>query len=80
MAARQWTDEQRQAQAEKIRLHKIWQKSTGATREAGKKNVSQNALRTGEYTAGKETKRKRKAVNKKMLYNLSENDVFKLFN
>ena len=68
MAARQWTDEQRQAQAEKIRLHKIWQKSTGATSEAGKKTVSQNALRTGEYTADKVKERKRKAANKRPLY------------
>ena len=68
MAARQWTDEQRQAQAEKIRLHKIWQKSTGATSEAGKKTVSQNALKTGEYTADKVKERKRKAANKRPLY------------
>ena len=66
MAARQWTEEQRKAQAEKIRQHKIWLKSTGATSEAGKKTVSQNALKTGEYTADKVKERKRKAANKKL--------------
>jgi hypothetical protein len=68
MAARHWTDEQRQAQAEKIRLHKIWQKSTGPTSEAGKKRVSQNALKTGNYTADKVKERKRKAANKRPLF------------
>ena len=47
MAARHWTEEQRKAQAEKIREHKIWLKSTGAITEEGKKKVSQNALKTG---------------------------------
>ena len=36
MAARQWTDEQRKAQAEKIKTYQPWQMSTGATSEAGK--------------------------------------------
>ena len=66
MAARQWTEEQRKAQAEKIRQHKIWLKSTGAITEEGKKKVSQNALKTGEYTADKVAERKRKAANKKL--------------
>ena len=39
MAARQWTDEQRKAQAEKIRQHKIWLQSTGATSEEGKRSI-----------------------------------------
>ena len=64
MAARQWTDEQRKAQAEKIRTYQPWQMSTGATSEAGKKVVSQNALKTGKYTADKVKERKRKAANK----------------
>ena len=65
MAARQWTEEQRKAQAEKIRQHKIWLKSTGAITEEGKKKVSQNALKTGEYTAEKVAERKRKAKVKR---------------
>lgn len=65
MAARQWTDEQRKAQAEKIRQHKIWLKSTGPTSEQGKKTVSQNALKTGKHTADKVAERKRKAANKR---------------
>ena len=66
MAARHWTDEQRKAQAQKIRQHKIWLKSTGATSEEGKKKVSQNALKTGEYTADKVKERKRKAAKKRL--------------
>jgi len=68
MAARQWTDEQRQAQAEKIRQHKIWLKSTGPTSEQGKVVVSQNAFKTGHYTADKVKERKRKATNKRSLF------------
>jgi|GEM_PF-3691654 len=68
MAARQWTDEQRQAQAEKIRQHQIWLKSTGPTSEQGKAVVSQNALKTGNYTADKVKERKRKAANKRPLF------------
>ena len=66
MAARQWTEEQRKAQAEKIRTYQPWRMSTGATSEEGKKTVSQNALKTGEYTADKVKERKRKAANKKL--------------
>jgi len=66
MAARQWTDEQRKAQAEKIRTYQPWQMSTGATSETGKKVVSQNALKTGKYTADKVKERKRKAANKRL--------------
>ena len=65
MAARQWTEEQRKAQAEKIRQHKIWLQSTGPHTEEGKKKVSQNALKTGEYTADKVKERKRKAKVKR---------------
>ncbi|PTQ87206.1 hypothetical protein [Agitococcus lubricus] len=68
MAARQWTEEQRKAQAEKIRQHKIWLKSTGPTSEQGKAIVSQNAFKTGEHTADKVAERKRKAANKRPLY------------
>ena len=65
MAARQWTDEQRKAQAEKIKTYQPWRMSTGAITQEGKKKVSQNALKTGEYTADKVKERKRKAKVKK---------------
>ena len=68
MAARQWTQGQRAAQAQKIRQHKIWQKSTGATSEAGKKIVSQNALKTGKHTADKVANRKMIAEAKRPLF------------
>ncbi len=68
MAARQWTEEQRKAQAEKIKTYKPWLQSTGATSEQGKKKCSQNALKTGKYTADKVKERKRKAANKRPLY------------
>lgn len=66
MAARQWTEEQRKAQAQKIREYKPWLMSGGAHTDEGKKKCSQNALKTGEYTADKVKERKRKAANKKM--------------
>ena len=66
MAARQWTVEQRKAQAEKIKTYKPWRISTGPHTEEGKKKCSQNALKTGEYTADKVAERKRKAANKKL--------------
>ena len=66
MAARQWTEEQRKAQAEKIRQHKIWLKSTGPTSEQSKAVISQNAFKTGEHTADRVAERKRKAANKRL--------------
>lgn len=68
MAARQWTAEQRKAQSEKIKTYQPWRMSTGATSEEGKKIVSQNAFKSGEYTADKVKERKRKAANKRPLY------------
>ena len=64
MPVRQWTEEQKKAQAEKIREYKPWLMSTGAHTEEGKRKSSQNALKTGEYTADKVEERKRKAANK----------------
>ena len=43
MAQRQWTDEQRQSQREKIHQWKPWQHSTGAKTAEGKARCSQNA-------------------------------------
>lgn len=68
MPVRQWTDEQKKAQAEKIREYKPWLMSGGAHTDEGKKKSSQNALKTGEYTADKVAERKRKAANKRPLY------------
>lgn len=42
MAARNWTTEQRQQQAEKIRQHKPWELSTGAKTRKGKQKVARN--------------------------------------
>ena len=68
MPVRQWTEEQKKAQAEKIREYKPWLMSTGAHTEEGKKKSSQNALKTGEYTAEKVAERKRKAANKRPMF------------
>lgn len=42
MAARKWTDEQRKAQAEKLKQTKPWELSTGPKTTKGKKKVAQN--------------------------------------
>ena len=47
MAARQWTLEQRQEQAEKIRQWQPWTQSTGARTQEGKVVSSQNAFKHG---------------------------------
>ena len=47
MAARQWTLEQRQQQAEKIRRWQPWKQSTGARTQEGKAASSQNAYKHG---------------------------------
>lgn len=49
MAARIWTPEQRQRQAEIIRRWKPWKQSTGPISAAGKTKVSQNAVTGGEW-------------------------------
>jgi len=68
MPVRKWTEEQKKAQAEKIREYKPWLMSGGAHTDEGKKKSSQNALKTGEYTADKVAERKRKAANKRPLF------------
>jgi hypothetical protein len=65
MPVRQWTEEQKKAQAEKIREYKPWLMSGGAHTDEGKKKSSPNALKTGEYTAEKVAERKRRAKIKK---------------
>ncbi len=67
MPVRQWTEEQKKAQAEKIREYKPWLMSGGAHTDEGKKKSSQNALKTGEYTADKVKERKDIATKKRNL-------------
>lgn len=47
MAARQWTPEQRAAQAKAIQAWQPWNQSTGAKTAQGKLTVSRNAYRGG---------------------------------
>ena len=51
MAARVWTQLQKERQRALIQTWQPWQKSTGAKTLEGKTKVSQNALKTGNYTA-----------------------------
>ena len=44
---RQWTEEQRKAQSEKMKQLKPWLKSTGPKSEEGKKKASLNAMKHG---------------------------------
>ena len=46
---RQWTAEQRQAQAERCRAHRPWKHSTGPKSVAGKRKVSQNPRKPASY-------------------------------
>ena len=48
MAARTWTPEQRQQQAEAIRRWSPWEQSTGPKSEHGKALVSRNGWKGGE--------------------------------
>lgn len=47
---RTWTDEQKRAQAEKIRRWKPWEQSTGPKTPEGKARSRYNALKDGTYT------------------------------
>ena len=47
MMARKWTAEQRAQQADKIRIWKPWQHSTGARTLEGKAIASHNAFKGG---------------------------------
>jgi len=51
MAARQWTESQKARQRALIQQWQPWELSTGAKTQEGKFKVSQNALKSGEYTA-----------------------------
>ena len=54
MAARKWTPEQRQRQAELIKTWSPWRRATGPTTEEGKLRASRNAYRGGIRTRLKE--------------------------
>ena len=47
MAARNWTPEQRQQQAERIRAWSPWERSTGPRSTEGKAKASRNAWKGG---------------------------------
>ena len=51
MPARTWTQSQKARQRALIQKWQPWKLSTGAKTPEGKTKVSQNALKTGEYTA-----------------------------
>ena len=53
-----WTLERRQRQAEKIRIWKPWEKSTGARTSEGKRKISKNALKGGAYSIEMKTLRR----------------------
>lgn len=61
MKRRQWTEEQRQAQAALIRRCKPWEKSTGPRTEEGKAKVSRNAYKGGE--AGRQERLKQAEID-----------------
>ena len=47
--AKGWTEERRRRQAEMIRKHKPWEKSTGPRSAAGKARSRMNAVKSGMY-------------------------------
>ena len=47
MAARRWTPEQRQQQAERIRNWRPWERSTGPRTTEGKAKASRNSWKGG---------------------------------
>jgi hypothetical protein len=69
MAARKWTESQKQRQRELIESWKPSQKSTGAKTIEGKAKVSQNSLKHGNFTAVKRLERNkiRAQIDKEIL-------------
>ena len=57
MAARNWTSEQRQQQAERIRKWSPWAQSTGPRSDEGKAVASRNAWKGGMRPALRELSR-----------------------
>ena len=69
MAVRQWTLEQRQQQAKKIRQWQPWKHSTGARTAHGKSISSRNAIKHGMGKLLKEMRvllRRQKDILKKI--------------
>ena len=53
-----WTEERRKKQAETIRKHKPWEKSTGPKTRKGKARASLNALKSGVHSrSGREIRK-----------------------
>lgn len=61
-----WSEEARAKQAERIRLQKPWEHSTGPKTEAGKKKTSRNAVKHGHRSA--RTKRFKKILRDAKVY------------
>ena len=61
MAARNWTPEQRQQQAERIRAWSPWERSTGPRTAEGKARASRNAWKGGTREVLREWSRLLKA-------------------
>ena len=61
MARRNWTSEQRAAQAEAIKRWRPWERSTGPATDIGKAVASQNAHKHG--LRGREWTEMRKSMN-----------------
>ena len=73
MAARKWTQSQKEKQRLLIQQWQPWQKSTGAKTIEGKTKVSQNALKTGNYTAAAiEADREHRAMMREYHQNFNE--------
>jgi len=62
-----WTEERRKRQAEMIRRHKPWEKSTGPKSDAGKAASSKNAVKHGLYGVDGEMIRALLARNQEFL-------------
>lgn len=63
-----WTQEQRAAQAARIRANKPWEKSTGPVTKAGKKRSSRNALKHGKDKTFVRNTRKMLRLNREFLH------------
>ena len=66
---RQWTEEERKAQSEKMRGLKPWEKSTGPKSKEGKQRASLNALKHGMHSAAIRDLRRVLKLQKEFLKN-----------
>ena len=73
MAARRWTESQKEQQRALIQLWQPWERSTGAKTKEGKAKVSQNALKAGNYSAAAlQSDREHRAMMKEYHQNFQE--------